>query len=75
MHSKLIFSTEKSSRTPLHYVIQNDGAHDLVLPPWCTTWDCLPMASVCLTCMVNTEWRDHPDLTTLMSGFYKHMYT
>jgi len=24
----------KSSRTSLHYVIQSDGAHDLVLPPW-----------------------------------------
>ena len=26
-------STEKSSRTTLHYVIQNDSARDLVLPP------------------------------------------
>jgi len=25
--------TEKSSRTTLHYVIQNDGACDLALPP------------------------------------------
>jgi len=24
---------EKSSRTTLHYAIQNDGARDLVLPP------------------------------------------
>ena len=23
----------QSSRTTLHYIIQNDGAHDLVLPP------------------------------------------
>ena len=29
--------TEKSSRTTLHYVIRNDSARDLVLPPliWC----------------------------------------
>ena len=27
-------STEKSSRTTLHYVILNDSARDLVLPPW-----------------------------------------
>ena len=26
-------STEKSSRTTLHYVIQNESARDLVLPP------------------------------------------
>ena len=26
-------STEKSSRTTLHYVIQNNSARDLVLPP------------------------------------------
>ena len=26
-------SMEKSSRTTLHYVIQNDSARDLVLPP------------------------------------------
>ena len=26
-------STEKSSRTTLHYVMQNDSARDLVLPP------------------------------------------
>ena len=26
-------STEKSGRTTLHYVIQNDSARDLVLPP------------------------------------------
>ena len=26
-------STEKSSRTTLHYVILNDSARDLVLPP------------------------------------------
>ena len=26
--------TEKSSRTTLHYVIRNDSARDLVLPPW-----------------------------------------
>ena len=32
-------SMEKSSRTTLHYVIQNDSARDLVLPPLrqCTT--------------------------------------
>ena len=28
---------EKSSRTTLHYVIQNDDARDLVLPPWVQT--------------------------------------
>ena len=27
-------STEKSSRTTLHYVILNDSVRDLVLPPW-----------------------------------------
>jgi len=25
---------EKSCRTTLHYIIQNNGARDLVLPPW-----------------------------------------
>ena len=32
-------STEKSSRTALHYVIQNDSARDLVLPPQSYTSD------------------------------------
>ena len=31
-------STEKSSRTTLHYVMQNDSARDLVLPPLGHGW-------------------------------------
>ena len=30
----------QSSRTTLHYIIQNDGAHDLVLPPLGSTAMC-----------------------------------
>ena len=37
-------STEKSSRTTLHYVIQNDSARDLVLPPLCASSE-LPNAA------------------------------
>ena len=59
----------KSSRTTLHYVIQKDGARDLVLPPLVLTCDCdnsYP-GGIPRPCEHNFNFIDNRDVTSLLS--------